>query len=606
MSFTKANTVILQSSLKERAGWLRFADPVEVISTAQSSEVISCLERTEARTREGYYAAGFIAYEAAGGFDAALDTHEPDGRLPLLWFGIYREPEPLPASAFSAGDVFEIGAWRPLMEESAYTGSINAIRGHIKAGDTYQVNYTFPMRAPFTGDAWTWFVSLLSSQCASYCAYLDLDDYRICSLSPELFVSVQGRHVISKPMKGTVTRGLNWQEDRSQEAALRRSSKNLAENLMIVDMVRNDFGRVAEIGSVHVDRLFELERYPTVFQLTSTVSMKTPATLTQLLAAAFPCASITGAPKAKTMELIRTLEGGPRGVYTGTIGFMAPGRQAQFNVAIRTALIDSHDGNAEYRVGGGIVWDSEPRKEYAECLSKAAVLNRHLPDFELLASLRWEPQAGYWLLDRHLRRLRRSAAYFGFELSPEQIRRQLRGHAAGLSEPCKVRLTVDRRGRVAISSSPLKPLDGMEVGLAPAPCDTRTPFHCNKTTYRASYSDAVPEGCDDAILWNADGALTESTIANIVRAGERGLQTPPARRGLLPGILRERLLEREIIDEADITVDDLARDGRLYLLNSVRGWMAMEPVSGRRHRWRVQELADATADYPNDVNESIQ
>lgn len=606
MTPLQENTVILQSNLDGQPGWLRFAGPVDVVTATRPADVPACLERAEAYTREGYYAAGFVAYEAAGGFDPALQTHAPAGGLPVVWFGIYREPESLPAPAGDNRQAFDISEWTPDLSEPVYTATIDTIHGHIRAGDTYQVNYTFPMRASFSGDPWAFFVSLLSAQRADYCAYLDLGDLKICSLSPELFLSVEGRRVTSKPMKGTVGRGLNRAEDRAQAAALARSTKDRAENVMIVDMIRNDLGRVAETGSVRVDRLFEIERYPTVFQMTSTVSIRTAVPLSRLIANVFPCASITGAPKAKTMELIRGLETAPRGVYTGAIGYMAPGRRAQFNVAIRTALIDTRAGTAEYRVGGGIVWDSRPEQEYAECLAKAAVLNRCWPDFELLESLRWTPQAGYWLLDKHLRRLAESAEYFGFEVSIESIERRLQAYAAGLDGPHKVRLTVDRRGAATLDSVPLKPLTGMTVGLAPQACDTRTPFHCNKTTYRAVYSDAAPAGCDDAILWNADGAVTESGFANIVLAAGRRLCTPPARRGLLPGVLREHLLERGVIEEADIGVDDLTGSGRLYLLNSVRGWMALEPAAGRVHTWRLRELAGAGADYPDELARAVE
>ena len=357
----------------DRSAWLSFRRPAVVVQAHDVNAVRPALREVErAVNAHGYTAAGFLAYEAAPAFDPALKIHSPPD-VPLLWFGLFDETEivrdpPAPARDERPHD------WAPSVDWPTYRRAIEDVKAHIAHGDTYQVNYTMRLRADFGGNPWSFFRSLVGGQNARYAAYVETDRHAICSASPELFFEMDGMTLRSVPMKGTAPHGATAEETRANAAWLYGSPKNRAENAMIVDMIRNDFGKIAQAGSVRVPKLFEIEDYPTVLQMTSTVEARTSASFVETLDALFPCASITGAPKARTMEIIADMEADPRGVYTGAIGYLAPDRRARFNVAIRTAVVDLVARSAEYGVGGGIVWDSDPAEEYEECRIKARVL----------------------------------------------------------------------------------------------------------------------------------------------------------------------------------------------------------------------------------------
>jgi para-aminobenzoate synthetase/4-amino-4-deoxychorismate lyase len=567
--------VIVHCPTEQR--WLRFADPIEIVSARSVAEVIPALRLIEAQVHtRRLYAAGYLAYEAAPAFDAALHVRSAS-TLPLLWFGLYEQAEPieLPAPDESADP---IEPWRPTVTWDEYARAIDAIKDHIAAGRTYQVNYTYRLRAPFAGDAWQFFLHLARRQ-SHYAAYLDLDRWAICSASPELFFQLNGKTVISKPMKGTAPRGKTMAEDRWQMDWLHHSEKNRAENVMIVDMIRNDLGRIAQIGSVQVPRLFEVERYPTVLQMTSTVTAQTDASFADLMTALFPCASITGAPKVSTMKIIADLETTPRGVYTGAIGFLTPNRFAQFNVAIRTVTIDREAGQAEYGVGGGIVWDSDTADEYRECEIKTRVLTDQPIEFDLLEALLWTPASSYFLLDRHTARLQESADYFGFRFDRAAWFDRLEEVCHSLSPvDHKVRTTLSRSGKLSISATPLSEISRpavRRVALAQHPIDSNDVFLYHKTSRRATYdaARAARPDCDDVILWNERGEITESCTANVVIDQDGTLITPPIACGLLDGTLRAWLIDQKQIVERVIPIERLRAARRLSLINSVRKWM---------------------------------
>ena len=354
--------------------WLQFEEPVRVVCVTEPGDVLAALHDVEtAVSTQNLYAAGFLSYEASSAF--GLDVHPAADDVPLLWFGLYEEPKhPRFLKPRMSAD-YQLGTWQTEVGWSEYHGAIQEIKKQIAAGNTYQVNYTFPMTTSFSGEPWALFADLAMAQDGGYGAYVDTGQHVICSSSPELFFRLDGDVLTSKPMKGTAVRGLTPLEDDENVAWLQQSEKNRAENVMIVDMIRNDMGRVAETGSVQVPSLFDVERYPTVLQMTSTVTANTTASITEIFQAMYPCASITGAPKVRTMELIRELEPQARGVYTGAIGYIAPDRQAQFNVAIRTVTVDREKETAVYNVGSGVVWDSDAQEEYEECLLKAKVLD---------------------------------------------------------------------------------------------------------------------------------------------------------------------------------------------------------------------------------------
>lgn len=557
---------------------LRFANPRAVLLATTPGEVRPALRELGRATRAGMYAAGFVAYEAAPAFEPALRVRAPRGDLPLLWFGLFDAPE-RPAAAPPPGP-FTLSEWRPDTSRASYAAAIDRIRAAIGRGDTYQANYTMRLRASFSGDDRAFYEQLRAAQAARYCAYLNIGRYRILSASPELFFTWDGARIVARPMKGTAPRGRWLAEDAQLAAQLAASEKNRAENLMIVDLLRNDIGRVAQVGSVAAPRLFEIERYPTVHQLTSTVTAATrPGTeLDDIFAALFPCGSITGAPKIATMKLLAELEATARGVYCGAIGLVAPGGAATFNVAIRTVTLDTRAGAAEYGIGGGITWDSTAADEHAEALLKAALLAERPAAFALFETLRLE-EGEFALRERHLARLAESAAFFGFALSRAAAASAL-DEAAREAGPgaWRVRLLLARDGELRVERQPLvvDPAPGpLPVAFARTPVDRRDRFLFHKTTQRAAYESRRAErpAAFDVLLWNTAGEVTEFTIGNLVAEIDGQRFTPPVECGLLPGTLRADLIERGELHERALSRADVERAARLWLINSVRGWV---------------------------------
>lgn len=553
--------------------WLLFQRPQQVCIAESPAEVAGVLSTVERAVAAGGHAAGFLAYEAAPAFDTALAVR-PDSGFPLAWFGIYAAPEVIELPPMTAIDSDAI-AWQVSVNANAYRAAISRIKEHIAAGDTYQVNYTVRLQAPYTDDPWPLFLRMVRAQGHGYGAWINAGPWTICCASPELFFQLEGQKLVMRPMKGTAARGLGSAADAQQAADLCASPKERAENLMIVDMARNDLGRIAKTGSVTVNPLCVAERYPTVWQLTSTVRGTTTASFTEILAALFPAASITGAPKVRTMRIIADLETASRRIYTGSIGYMAPGRRAQFNVAIRTVLVNRMHQTAEYGMGGGIIWDSTAEAEWQECLVKARVLTAITPAFDLLETLAWQPDNGYVLIEAHLVRLAASAAYFGRTLNPAMIRHTLMAAVAHQpTQPQRVRLRVPADGIPVVEVQPLVPLpEPYRVAWATQPVNPCDPWLYHKTTHRRVYEEAqaAAPAADDVLLFNTRNELTESCIANIIVEIEGRLVTPPVACGLLPGTLREHLLAKGIVSERIITRAELHPNTRIFLANAVRG-----------------------------------
>jgi para-aminobenzoate synthetase/4-amino-4-deoxychorismate lyase len=556
--------------------WLHFSQPHRIFCAARLDEVLPALREIERLVQENHWhAAGFLSYEAAPAFDPALAVR-PAGGFPLLWFGLY--PEPYRTKTLPPGDGdYQLGEWKPSVSRETYTAAIAQVKACIADGRTYQVNYTFRLRNKLTGSPWSLFLDMVRAQDAGYSAFIETDRHVIASASPELFFRLDGTTVTCRPMKGTVKRGRTLAEDNAQAAWLKASIKNRAENVMIVDMIRNDLGRLAKPGSVRVPELFITERYRTLWQMTTAVTAEIDAPFTELLTALFPCASITGAPKVSTMKIIAALETTPRGLYTGTIGYLAPGRRAQFSVAIRTLVLERTSGQAEYGIGGGIVWDSTSKDEYAEALLKARVLTERHPEFSLLETLRWTPGEGFFLLDEHLTRLADSAAYFNFPFDRARTETQLTEVAKTLAEaPQRIRLLLDREGNLMHQVFPLAETSTrpLRVRLAQEPVSTNDIFLYHKTTRREVYEAARQRqpDCDEVLLYNERGELTEGTIANLIVELDDELVTPPVTCGLLGGTLRAALLKQGQIREKVLTRADLMRCTQLFLVNSVRGW----------------------------------
>jgi para-aminobenzoate synthetase/4-amino-4-deoxychorismate lyase len=573
--------VILESFADGNSRSWAFSGLVEEITAMAAAEVIPALQRLESWTENGYHAAGFVSYEASTGLENNLATHPP-GNCPLLWFGIFRERRAV-RDSLSSGPTdhpgYAITECELSLSPPDYCEAVDRVREYIASGDTYQVNFTLRQRFGFSGCEKAFYRDLCRSQRAPYCAFLDLGRYCILSASPELFFHLKDGTLTTRPMKGTAKRGRWTGEDEEILQKFRTNEKERAENLMIVDLLRNDMGIVSQTGSVQVASLFDVETLETVHQMTSTISSRLiPGTgVVDLFRALFPCGSVTGAPKRRTMEIIAELEDSPRSIYTGCIGHISPGPEAAFSVAIRTIFIDRAGGTGEMGLGSGITWDSDPRSEYQECLTKGRFARIKVPEFRLLESILFEEGAGWFLLERHMRRLSRSADYFGFTLDLSGARDALHDLSLSLRGSHKVRLLLCRDGSIGITSEPIPEVSEggvVTVAFAETRVDSENVFLYHKTDNRAFYIAelAVRSDCADVIFLNERGEVTEGANNNIVARIGGELVTPPILSGLLPGTFREELLDSGMIMERKINREELEKAEELYLINSVRRW----------------------------------
>jgi para-aminobenzoate synthetase / 4-amino-4-deoxychorismate lyase len=566
------------------AGALLFTRPLRVLVATTFGEVAPLLEELEEASAGGHHCAGYLAYEAGYALDPTGFPDPPPPDSPLAWFGVYDAPERLPPEEIERflkrGG--EGRALRPRFELSrdAYRDRIAAIKHHIREGDVYQINFTAPIHFRFEGDPLGLYRDLRRKQPVPYGAVVRTADRWVLSLSPELFVRRDGDRLTARPMKGTVRRGPDPTSDAERAAWLTSDEKNRAENLMIVDLLRNDLSMVAEPGSVHVPALFTAERYDTLWQMTSTVVATTdPGTgVASVLRALFPCGSVTGAPKRRAMQIIREIEDGPRGVYCGALGVVEPGGAFAFSVPIRTVEIGGQQGRLG--VGSGVVWDSDADAEYDECLLKGRFLtDPPPPDFELLETMRAE-DGGVPLLDLHLARLRASAEYFGYPDDEQAIRATVAEAVRG-SGPLRLRLTLDRSGRVQVEHRALDDPPLRRVIVFPEPVPDDDPFLRHKTTHRPLYERAMAwareRGADEAILLNRRGEVTEGTITNVwIRRGGQ-LLTAPTASGGLAGVYRAHLLATTPSAlVATISVEDLRGADAVLLSNAVRGLQEVE------------------------------
>ena len=572
--FIKSKEVLLKANHE----WLYFSNPRHVLTAEYLDDVRPAIQELERLIfMHRWHAAGFLSYEAAPAFDPALQT-KPSNKFPYLWFGLYPEPQivtlPPPKTPKAVLD------WRPTTDYETYQAAITNIKECIADGKTYQVNYTMRLQTDFMGNAWDYFLRLVQQQ-NNYAAYVDTGRYRICSASPELFFEIHGNTITCRPMKGTVKRGRTTLEDHHQSNSLRTSEKNRAENVMIVDMIRNDLAKIARTGSVHVTNLFETERYPTLWQMTSTIRAETKASLADIFMALFPSGSITGAPKVSTMKIIAELEDMSRKIYTGTIGYMSPERKASFNVAIRTVLIDAEDQKAEYGIGGGVVWDSSSTDEYAETFLKAQVVMQQAQPFSLFETMLWTPEYGFFLREQHIARMVDSAAYFDIPLTKGRLEKYLEQLSALLCSPGRVRVLLDASGHLTNELQHFelaKESQTLRICLAKQPVDSTDVFLFHKTTQRQVYESArktFPR-CDDVLLYNERGELTEFTIGNLVVELDRQMLTPPISCGVLAGTFRAHLLATGQVLEKPISRARLPECTKVFRVNSIRQWQQAE------------------------------
>ncbi len=546
-------------------------------------EVVPALRAAEDAARRGHWVAGFVTYEAAAGLDPSLATADwPDGHpladLPLAWFGAFTRRSDLPAPASTPPGAGH-PRWTLDRNSRWHAAAVHTIRAGIAAGDYYQVNLT----ARLTGQADDidgLYLALANAQGGAYHGLIVTDRYAIASASPELFFTRDADRVVTQPMKGTATRGRWTAEDEAVARALRDSAKDRAENVMIVDLIRHDLSRIARTGSVTVTSLFDVHRFPTVWQLTSTVAADArPGTdLAELFGALFPCGSVTGAPKATAMAAIARIEGRPRGVYCGAVGYLAPHPQrpaARFNVAIRTVTQARQSGYAEYGAGGGITHASDADAEWAELRAKTTVLSARPRPTQLIETLRFEPPDRLVNLNAHLDRIAGSATYFGFRFDPSEISAAVRSAVMGRLDPARVRVLLHRCGDVHVQVSNLPSARGpVLLGLAAAPIDSRDVLLFHKHGDRQLYDRhrlARPD-CDDVILWNERREVTESTIANVAVRLDGRWSTPPLSSGLLPGVQRARLIGAGRLTERVLSIDDVRGAQDIALINSLRGW----------------------------------
>ncbi len=571
---------------------LVFAQPVAMHVATRAGDVAAVLEAVSWASLKGHWCVGFVAHEAAPAFDAALVVQQTTDQ-PLAWFAEFVAPASIgsvneaqdAAPSASAGATYELGDWQSDIDHLAFRDKVESIRADIREGRFYQVNLTTRLAAGFSGDALAFYRALQSAQPNGYHAFIDTGDAQLLSVSPELFFTLHDGKVTTQPMKGTAPRGDTAEADERIAWALTHSDKERAENLMIVDLLRNDLSRIARPDSVEVTALFALQALPSVWQMTSTIdaTLREGLGLADVFRALFPCGSVTGAPKVEAMHAIRDLETAPRGAYCGAIGYVAPAVDGQvracFNVGIRSVWIER--GQALCGVGGGITWDSTVEGEWDEVIYKSRFVKRASRPFELLETLRLA-EGVFALQERHLDRMENSARHFRFCFVREQVSGELdrlrRQHARGV---WRARLLLDRNGAVrseavALDETPMR----AGFRLADAPIAGADEFLLHKTTRREIYEQHAPSGqaAFDTLLWNERGELTEFTRANLVMELEGILWTPPVSCGLLNGTLRDELVAWGVLQERVLTMADLARATGVWWLNGLRGWVEMHPV----------------------------
>lgn len=553
-----------------------FRAPVQLVQAHTVAQVVPALAAIRDGLGRGLYAAGYLSYEAAAAFEPRLDA--PPAHGPILWFGLFAGFEGIPAGQVADWLPDPAGAWNgpaePLIDPATYGARIAQVQALITAGDLYQANLTYPARMAVAGDPLALYARLRRASAAGYGAYVDTGSAAILSLSPELFFALDGGRLTTRPMKGTARRDPDPAIDAARAAALAHDPKQRAENLMIVDLMRNDLSRVAVAGSVAVPALFAVETYPTVHQMVSTITATAARGVDAIdvLAALFPCGSITGAPKIRAIEALAAIEGVPRGVYTGAIGRIDPNGDAVFNVAIRTLTLPAGARHATFGVGGGIVADSTIAAEWDETLAKAAFLLRDRPPFDLVETMAFDPLHGIALLERHLARMRASAASFGISFDRHSARNELQAATFRLTGPRKVRLLLSPSGAFAIeiTALPPTPSEPVAVAIASLPVSTSDFRLRHKTTSRAFYDDArLATDAFEVVFTDPDGFLTEGSFTAIFVERDGTLVTPPLSRGLLPSVLREQLIAEGRATERDLTPADLG--GGFLIGNAVRG-----------------------------------
>ncbi|EGU66441.1 aminodeoxychorismate synthase, component I [Streptococcus mitis bv. 2 str. SK95] len=567
-------TVIDFRALGER---YTFTQPIKELKTRDLAEVADLLAQVESYQEQGYYVVGYVSYEAAPAFEEKLAVHKtPLLAEYLLYFTVHDRVE-ISSIPLAYEEIDLPSRWQEETSAENYEEAIAQIHHHLRQGDTYQVNYTVQLKQDLSANPFAIYNRMVVEQEAGYNAYVKHDEMAVISMSPELFFEQNDRELTTRPMKGTTQRGVTDQEDLAQASWLEQDPKNCSENMMIVDLLRNDMNRISEVGSEHVERLCQVEQYSTVWQMTSTIKsqLRADMDLVAIFRSLFPCGSITGAPKIATMEIIKNLEPQPRGVYCGTIGILLPNGRRIFNVAIRT--IQLHQGKAIYGVGGGITWDSTWESEYREVHQKAAVLYRKQARFQLITTGKIS-QKSLLFEEQHLERLTKASRYFAYPFDPKNLRQKIEEECkvCDINQDYRLRISLSKSGELELSRQVLTPLSQSfcQAKLCLQEADLQQAFTYFKTTHRPHLSI----GEQEKIYHNKSGELLETSIGNLVLKIAGKFYTPPIRLGILPGIYRQHLLETGQVEEKVLTLADLNQAEAVFGCNAVRGLYELEVI----------------------------
>lgn len=570
----------------EKSKPLIFSKPEEIITTFDSNEVEKCLKRIESAVEKGYYAAGFFSYEAVDAC-TAVSKNTKKTKLPLLWFGLFQKTENTISQKENTS--FHVGEWRTPVSKADYTQQFNLIQEGIREKKISELNFTIPFSADFSGNSYGYYQQLKKAQNANYSAYLSIGDFAILSASPELFFEIKNKEIHIRPMKGTIHRGLTYEQDLQQKEWLLTSEKNKYENQLTIAEMAKELSPLIEPDTLAHYDTFRVEKYPTLYQMTSAAKgkLKNGIHTKDIFKALFPCTSIAGVPKKESIEWIKQVETSSREVYCGSIGYITPDKNAIFNVAIRSVWIDK-ENKAHYHAGGAVTKYSKAEEEYKEIFTKTKVTTWKQPDFELLETMAFDGK-DFFLLEKHIERLQNSAAYFDFSFCKNNLSNALESFKKnhGDQHP-RVRLTMSSKGEIHLQSSPLtKHTDSSQkVVFAKRPIRQNDVFLYHKTTHRSVYEEAkkpYPEYFD-VLLWNEKDEITEFTIGNIVVERDGKFLTPPIACGLLPGTFRQDLIEKGILTEHVLLKKDLLSSDKLWLINSVREWVSVELTTSSSSR----------------------
>ncbi|MDY6934303.1 MAG: aminodeoxychorismate synthase component I [Spirochaetota bacterium] len=562
-----------------------FNNPVKIIKLVNAERLEEFFSELETLTKK-YYVVGFFSYELGYLLEEAF-SDRVQSSFPYALFCAYEEPaiydhkeERFISGNFEEPHInpeYEIANLQLSISEKEYIENIRTIKNYIRNGDIYQANYTIRYNFDFTGSPYSLYLDLKKKQRAAYNVFSRFDDYYLLSITPELFFHKLGNKIIVKPMKGTYTRGRNLYEDRVNSQFLRNDKKNMSENIMIVDLLRNDIGKISEHGSVKVNRLYEIEKYNTLFQMTSTIEsiLEKNISIYELIKSIFPSGSVTGAPKIRSMEIIDELEERDRKIYTGSIGFFEPSGNAMFNVAIRTILI--HEDRGEMGIGGGIVYDSTPEDEFMECKLKSQFLLKDPEkDFSIIESILFDKRFRH--LDLHLNRMKDSAEYFDYKFNEKEFLLGLNDISETLTDGrYKVRILLEKSGGMQINTSRVDNIErNYKISISEYHTESNNIFFFHKTTNRHIYEreliKARERGCFDVIFLNEKDEITEGSITNIYIKRDGIVFTPPIDCGLLNGTIRQHILKKDRIKEKIITLKELISADAVYISNSIIGF----------------------------------